>query len=61
MLNPFRGKLKGNPTRTVIIKHDGKSDSTKQVRSEVIDLSITRRSVAQQVTSRGFEAPPGRF
>ncbi len=61
MLNPFRGKLKGNPTRTVIIKHDGKSDSTNLVRSEVIDLSITRRSVAQQVTSRGFTSPPGRF
>ena len=61
MLNPFRGKLKGNPTRTVIIKHDGKSDSTKQVRSEVIDLSITRRSATQQVTFRGFTSPPGRF
>ena len=61
MRNPFRGKLKGNPTRTVIIKHDGKSDSTKQVRREVIDLSITRQSFTQQATSRGFDAPPGRF
>ncbi len=54
MRNPFRGKLKGNPTRTVIIKHDGKSDSTNQVRSEVIDLLVTRQSSTQQATFRGF-------
>ena len=61
MLNPFRHKPKGNPTKTAIIKHDGKSESTNQVRSEVIDLSITRRSVTQQVTFRGLNSPPGRF
>ena len=61
MLNPFRHKPKGNPTKTAIIKHDGKSESAKQVRCEVIDHSITRRSVPQQATSRGFNSPPGRF
>ncbi|MCH8200746.1 MAG: hypothetical protein IIB85_02365 [Chloroflexi bacterium] len=61
MVNPFRKKPKGNPTKTAIIKHDGKSQSTNQVRSEVIDLSITRRSVTQQVTFRGFNSPSGRF
>jgi hypothetical protein len=61
MLNPFRNKPKGNPTKTAIIKHDGKSQSTKQVRSEVIDLSITRRLVTLQATFRGFDSPPGRF
>jgi hypothetical protein len=61
MRNPFRGTLKGNPTRIVIIKHDGKSESTEQVRGEVIDVSITRQSSTQQATFRGFQAPPGRF
>ena len=61
MLNLFRHKPKGNPTKTAIIKHDGKSQSTNQVRSEVIDLSITRRSVTKQVTFRGFNSPSGRF
>lgn len=61
MLNPFRNKPKGNPTKTAIIKHDGKSQSKNQVRSEVIDLSITRQLVTQQATFRGFESPPGRF
>jgi hypothetical protein len=61
MLNPLRGKPRVNPTRTVIIKHDGKSESSNQVRSEVIDPSITRRSVTHRVTSRGFNSPPGRF
>ncbi len=61
MLNPFRNKPKGNPTKTAIIKHDGKSESTNRVRCEVIDHSITRRSVPQQATLRGFNSPPGRF
>jgi hypothetical protein len=61
MLNLFRNKPKGNPTKTAIIKHDGKSQSTNQVRSEVIDLSITRRLVTQQDSFRGFDSPPGRF
>ena len=61
MLNPFRNKPKGNPTKTAIIKHDGKSESTNRVRRDVIDLSIARRSVPQQASSRGFNSPPGRF
>ena len=61
MLNPFRSKTRVNPTRTVIIKHDGESESTEQVRGEVIDLSITRQSSTQQATFRGFQSPPGRF
>ncbi len=61
MRNPFRSKPRVNPTRTVIIKHDGKSESTEQVPGEVIDLSITRQSFTQQATSRGFTSPPGRF
>ena len=61
MLNPFRNKPKGNPTKTVIIRHDGKSESTKQVRRAVLDLSSTRQLVPQLATFRGFNSPPGRF
>lgn len=61
MLNPFRKKPRGNPTKTAIIKHDGKSESTRQVRCDVLDLSITRQSVTQQATFGGFDSPPGRF
>ncbi len=61
MRNPFRSKPRVNPTRTVIIKHDGKSESANEVRSDMIDLSITRQSFTQQATFRGFESPPGRF
>ncbi len=61
MLNPFRKKPKGNPTKTAIIKHDGKSESTKQVRCDVLDLSITRQSAPQLATFRGFNSPPDRF
>ena len=61
MLNPFRKKPKGNPTKTAIIKHDGKSESTKQVRCDVLDPSITRRSAPQPATFGGFNSPPGRF
>ena len=61
MLNPFRKKPKGNPTKTAIIKHDGKSKSTRQVRRDVLDLSITRQLALQPVTSRGLDSPPGRF
>ena len=61
MPNPFRDKPKGNPTKTAIIKHDGKSKSTMRIRGEVIDLSITRQSDTQQDTFRGFKSPPGRF
>ena len=61
MLNPFRKKPKGNPTKTVIIKHDGKSESTKQVRCDVVGHSITRQLVPQRVAFRGFDSPPGRF
>ena len=61
MPNPFRDKPKGNPTRTVIIKHDGKSESTTRIRGEVIDLSTTRQTATHQDTFRGFKSPPGRF
>ena len=61
MLNPFRNKPKGNPTKTAIIKHDGKSESTKQVRRDVLDPSITRQLTSQMATFRGFDSPPGRF
>ncbi len=61
MVNPFRRKLKGNPTKTAIIKHDGKSESTMRIRGDVIDLSTTRQSFTQQATFRGFKSPPGRF
>ncbi len=61
MLNPFRKKPQGNPTKTAIIKHDGKSESTNQVRWSVLDLSITRRLAPQKATFGGFDSPPGRF
>ncbi len=61
MVNPFRKKPKGNPTKTAIIKHDGKSQSTKQVRLDVLDLSITRQLIPLLATFRGFNSPPGRF
>jgi len=61
MLNPFRKQPKGNPTKTVIIKHGGKSESTKRVRRDVFDPSITRQLAPQAVTFRGFTSPPGRF
>ena len=61
MLNPFRKKPKGNPTKTAIIKHDGKSESTKQVRWDALDHSIRRELAPQQATFGGFNSPPGRF
>ncbi len=61
MLNLFRKKPKGNPTKTAIIKHDGKSESTKQVRWDALDHSIRRELAPQQVTFGGFNSPPGRF
>ncbi len=61
MLNPFRKKPKGNPTKTAIIKHDGKSESTRQVRRDALDLSIRREFAPQLATFRGFNSPPGRF
>ncbi len=61
MPNPLRDKPRGNLSRTVIIKHDGKSESTMRIRGDVIDLSTTRQSFTQQATFRGFKSPPGRF
>ncbi len=61
MLNPFRKKPRGNPTKTAIIRHDGKSESTMQVRRDVLDLSITRQPAPELATFRGFDSPPGRF
>ncbi len=61
MLNPFRKKPKGNPTKTAIIKHGGTSQSTEQVHRDVLDLSVTRQLAPQLATSRGFNSPPGRF
>ncbi len=61
MLNPFRKKPKGNPTKTAIIKHDGKSESTRQVRWDALDPSIRRELAPQQVAFGGFNSPPGRF
>ena len=61
MVNPFRRKLKGNPTKTAIIKHDGKSESTKQVRRNALDNPIRREFAPQQATFGGFNSPPGRF
>lgn len=61
MLNPFRKKPKGNPTKTAIIKHDGKSESTRQVCSDVTDFPVARRWALQQATFGGFNSPPGRF
>jgi len=61
MVNPFRKKPRINPTKTAIIKHDGKSESTKQVRWDALDHSIGRELAPQQATFRGFKSPPGRF
>ncbi|HEY5625838.1 MAG TPA: hypothetical protein VIT93_05060 [Dehalococcoidia bacterium] len=61
MLNPFRKKPRGNPTKTAIIKHDGKSESTKQVRWDAIGQPATRQWAPQPATFRGFDSPPGRF
>ncbi|RLC57490.1 MAG: hypothetical protein DRI30_04140 [Chloroflexi bacterium] len=61
MVNPFRRKLEGNPTKTAIIKHDGKSESTKQVRWNALDHSSRRDLVPQQATFGGLNSPPGRF
>ena len=60
MRNPFRNKERVNPTKTAIIKHDGKSESTKQVRHDALDFTMTRL-VPQRATFRGFDSPPGRF
>ena len=54
MLNLFRKQPKGNPTKTVIIKHGGKSESTKQV-------PMKGEFAPQQATAGGFDSQPGRF
>ncbi len=54
MLNLFRKQPKGNPTKTVIIKHDGKSESTKQVPAK-------HEFAPRRATFGGFDSPPGRF
>ncbi len=61
MLNLFHKKPRGNPTKTAIIKHDGKSKSTNQVRWNAPDMPIRRELTPQKAAFRGFASPPGRF
>ncbi len=49
MLNLFRKQPKGNPTKTVIIKHGGKSESTNKTVSIPLGRSGKLTEVASTV------------